>query len=149
MTFSQQALRGLAVAGAVLLVAACSSRETPNLEVNEPVPEPQTEQLSQGPWKARNITEALSGRTFAYTDAKGSGQVTYHSDYTFSYREEGKGEGTGIWQPSDEQLCEAYDPTAFLPRGSPSRCHPFSTADNGYSVGTKKLRPAGTAASVQ
>ena len=67
------------------------------------------------------------------------GQVTYNSDYTFSYREDGKGEGTGIWQPSDEQLCEAFDPTSFMPRGSPSRCHPFSAIDNTYTVGTKKL----------
>jgi hypothetical protein len=126
----------------VLLVAACSSsNKTSDVAINEP--EPQTESVPQdGPWKARNITEALSDRTFAYTDGGRNGQVTYNSDYTFSYREEGKGEGTGIWQPSDEQLCEAFDPTSFLPRGSPSRCHPFSSIDNTFTVGSKRLRPA-------
>ena len=132
-----------ALASAMLIVlAACSSSSDapPDLSVNEP--EPQTEAVPQDSWKARNIIEALSGRTFAYTDGNRRGQVTYNSDYTFSYREDGKGEGTGIWQPSDQQLCEAFDPTSFMPRGSPSRCQPFSAVDDTFSVGTKKLRPA-------
>ena len=130
-----QVFRSVLAVSGILFVAACSSsNDTPNVSINEP--EPQTETVPQGPWKARNITEALSDRTFAYTDGKTSGQVTYNSDYTFSYREDGKGEGTGIWQPSDEQLCEAFDPTNFMPRGSPSRCHPFSAIDNTFAVGS-------------
>jgi hypothetical protein len=126
----------------LLLLAACSSSDNaPSVAIDEPQPQP-TETQPQGPWKARNITQALSDRTFNYADGNRRGQVTYNSDYTFSYREDGKGEGTGIWQPSDEQLCEAFDPTSFMPRGSPSRCHPFSAIDNTYTVGTKKLNPA-------
>lgn len=127
--------------GGFLLLAACSSSDNaPSVAIDEP--DPQIETQPQGPWKARNITEALSDRTFSYTDGNRHGQVTYNSDYTFSYREDGKGEGTGIWQPSDEQLCEAFDPTSFMPRGSPSRCHPFNAIDNTFTVGTKRLRPA-------
>jgi hypothetical protein len=141
MIMQFRVFRTALMASSVLLVAACSSsNDTPDVSINEP--EPQTETAPQGPWKARNITEALSDRTFAYTDGNRNGQVTYNSDYTFSYREEGKGEGTGIWQPSDEQLCEAFDPTSFLPRGSPSRCHPFSAVEDTFTVGSKRLRPA-------
>jgi hypothetical protein len=136
-------LRNWLAAGAVLLVAACSSSESPSVSMNDVPPEPEPQPaVQQGPWKAKNITDALSDRTFNYSDGKSSGQVTYNSDFTFTYREEGKGEGTGIWQPSNEQLCEAFDPTSFMPRGSPSRCHPFSAIDNTYAVGTKRLNPA-------
>jgi hypothetical protein len=142
MSMLSYIIRAALVSTTLVVLVACSSSDdaAPDLSINEP--EPQTETGSQGPWKARNIIEALSGRTFTYTDGKRQGQVTYNSDYTFSYREEGKGEGTGIWQPSDEQLCEAFDPTSFMPRGSPSRCQPFSAIDDTYSIGTKKLHPA-------
>src|SRR5689334_18509603 len=84
----------------LLLLAACSSSDNaPSVAIDEPQPQP-TETQPQGPWKARNITQALSDRTFNYADGNRRGQVTYNSDYTFSYREDGKGEGTGIWQPS-------------------------------------------------
>lgn len=131
------------VTSGMLVLAACASRESPDVTVSEPPPtEPEVGTLPQGPWKAGNISQALAGKSFSYVMGASRGNVTYNSDFTFTYTEEGKGEGTGIWQPSDESLCEAYDPTKFLPRGSPSRCQPFSTIENTYAVGSKRLTPA-------
>lgn len=135
-------LRGSAMVGLMLIVTACASGGSPDPSLTETSSAPSTEQLPPGPWKAVNISQALSGKTFSYVNGGKSGQVTYNGDFTFVYQEEGKGQGSGIWQPSDDSLCEAFDPSSDLPQGSPSRCLPFSTIGNAFAVGSKRLRPA-------
>ena len=127
----------------MLGLTGCASSKTSDSTVEDTgvATAPPAGPLSQGPWTASNISRTLSGHTFGYVNGGSSGQVTYNSDFTFSYQEQGKGQGTGIWQPTDNALCEAFDPTSALPKGTPSRCLPFSTVGDAYAVGGKRLRP--------
>jgi hypothetical protein len=129
------ALAGMALTA--LLLGACSSDkpdvDDPGVTTTEPGPT-----IPSGPLKAGDIMRILSGNSFRYTRGGGrTGTTTFNSDGTFSYQEEGKGEGTGIWQASDGSLCEAFNPTSFLPRGTRTECSPFKqTAQGSYSAGS-------------
>ena len=125
------------VAFAAILLVACSSSNSRVDVTNPAVPEPPPT-VSTGPMKAGDIMRALSGNSFRYTrGGNRAGTTTFNSDGTFSYQETGKGEGTGIWQASDGSLCEAFNPTSFLPRGTRTECHPFKqSADGAYSAGS-------------
>jgi hypothetical protein len=128
-------------AGVILaagLLAACSSSDksidtTTGPTATEPPPA-----VSTAPLKAGEIMRILSGNSFRYTrPVNRTGTTTFNSDGTFSYQENGKGEGSGIWQASDGSLCEAFNPTSFLPRGTRTECHPFKqTAGGAYSAGS-------------
>jgi hypothetical protein len=138
---------------ALLALAGCSSSSSVSdtfapETVNGP-PEPiesttlpkQTIADSNGPMEAGAIMAALSGRSFNFSRGKRSGTIEYLSDGTFSYEEAGKGQGTGIWQASSGKLCEAFDPTSFLPKGTKSECHPFVAKDGAYIAGPSRLTP--------
>jgi len=131
-------LDGPACAGLLLVAVAlggCSSDKTDISDPGITDPGPTT---PTGPLKAGDIMRILSGNSFRYTrDGNRTGTTTFNSDGTFSYQEDGKGEGTGIWQASDGSLCEAFNPTSFLPRGTRTECSPFQqTAQGSYSAGT-------------
>ncbi|MGE3872707.1 MAG: hypothetical protein AB7F74_07100 [Parvibaculaceae bacterium] len=120
------------------LLAACSSSNkgidtATGPTVTEPPPTVPT-----GPMKAGEIMRVLSGNSFRYKrPVNRTGTVTFNSDGTFSYQENGKGEGSGIWQASDGSLCEAFNPTSFLPRGTRTECQAFKQAANGsFSAGS-------------
>jgi hypothetical protein len=124
----------------LLALTGCSSGGvTPDAQVNEPITTQPIEPLPLGPLTAVQISNALKERTFSYTAGPRRGKVTYYADGTFTYDEVGKGSGTGIWQASDGKLCEARDPTAFLPKGTPSTCSPFSANGTIYIAGTMRL----------
>jgi hypothetical protein len=119
-----------------IFLVACSSSDS-RIDATEPAVTEQPPAVSTGPMKAGDIMRALSGNSFRYTrSGNRAGTTTFNSDGTFSYQESGKGEGTGIWQASDGSLCEAFNPTSFLPRGTRTECHPFSqSAEGAYSAG--------------
>jgi hypothetical protein len=122
---------------ALSLLTACGSSDKSLDNVTGPaVGEPQ-QAVPSGPIKAGDIMRILSGNTFHYTrPINRTGTTTFNSDGTFSYQEDGKGEGSGIWQASDGSLCEAFNPTTFLPRGTRTECHPFTqTAEGAYTAG--------------
>jgi hypothetical protein len=128
---------------AVGLLAGCSSSdksidETTGPGVTDPPPTVPT-----GPMKAGDIMRVLSGNSFRYTrPVNRTGTTTFNSDGTFSYQENGKGEGTGIWQASDGSLCEAFNPTSFLPRGTRTECQSFKqTAEGAFSAGSATFEP--------
>lgn len=137
---------GVALAVLAMLAACSSSSDQANLETAEgvtPPPQPQaSEPLPTGPLSAAQISKALSERSFTFSGEGRSGTITFYADGTFSYEEAGKGPGTGIWQSSDGKLCEAYNPTSFLPRGTPSTCNPFSSDGSVFTAGTIQLKPA-------
>jgi hypothetical protein len=154
--FRTQTLFGAPLAlAALLLLAACTgSSGTSENQISDsqavPVPdepvadEPQADALPppSGPLKAADIMQALSEKTFNYTKGSKAGTVTYFKDGTFSYTESGKGAGTGIWQASEGKLCESYNPTSFLPKGTRSECHPFTSTGSNYVAGQMQLTPA-------
>jgi hypothetical protein len=127
--------------GALLLavfLCACSSKtqETAVIE-----PETQVAPAPNGLVKAAEIMQALSNRSFKYTRGSRTGTVTFNSDGTFGYEEVGKGPGTGVWQASDGALCEAFDPTSFLPQGTRSECQPFKAAGGSFYAGSARFVP--------
>jgi hypothetical protein len=142
-------LRFLSFAAFLLLAACSSSSTTSENDIGDaqtvPVPdEPQADALPEptGPMTAANIMQTLSDKTFNYTAGAKAGTVSYYADGTFSYTEVGKGAGTGVWQASDGKLCQAYNPTSFLPRGTRSECHPFTASGGSYTAGQTQLSPA-------
>ncbi|QIG50088.1 hypothetical protein G5V57_21610 [Nordella sp. HKS 07] len=124
------------IAFVALLLGACSSSSTRVDDTGVSVPPPPT--VPTGPMKAGEIMKILSGNSFRFTRAGNrTGTTTFNSDGTFSYQENGKGEGTGIWQASDGSLCEAFNPTSFLPRGTRTECSPFKQTSQGtYAAGS-------------
>ncbi len=131
-----------AVAVLAVVVAGCSSSSNPDIEPAIEAPAaPIAEPLATGPFTAAQIAKALGEKTFAYSGT-GSGTVTFYADGTMSYEEAGKGSGTGIWQASDGSLCQARNPTSFLPKGTPSSCQPFSSDGMRYTAGSMQLQPS-------
>lgn len=134
----------LATAGLSFGLAACSS-SSPDIAPVAPVttapiasaPEP----LPMGPLTAPMITKALAERKFTFAMPGRKGTVTYYKDSTFEYDEAGKGTGTGIWQAADGKLCEARNPTNFLPKGTPSTCVPITSDGTRLTAGAMQLIP--------
>jgi hypothetical protein len=122
-----------------LLCACSSSKGTQESAMVEP--ELQVTPAPNTPLKAAEIMQALSNRTFKYARGPRSGTVTFNSDGTFGYEEVGKGPGTGVWQASDGALCEAFDPTSFLPQGTRSECQPFKAAGGNFYAGQARFEP--------
>jgi hypothetical protein len=121
----------------LLFLAACSSSSERLGDPASPgMVEPTPAAPSLTTMRAGDIMRILSGNSFRFTRGSRTGTTTFNADGTFSYQENGKGEGTGIWQASDGSLCEAFNPTSFLPRGTRTECHPFTqTAEGSYSSG--------------
>lgn len=91
--------------------------------------------------KAAEIMRSLSGKSFRYTRGSNSGTMTFMSDGTFTYQEDGKGNGSGVWQASEGQLCQARNPSRSLPNGTRSECSPFQPSSNGFKAGATTFNP--------
>lgn len=144
-------LRGLAgstLLAAGLALAACShSTPAPDLA---PAATPATPPppamaaptaLPTGALTAPMITGALAERKFTFAAPGRKGTVTYFRDGTFEYDEAGKGTGTGLWQAGQGKLCEARNPTSFLPKGTPSTCAPITSDGTRLTAGSMQLIP--------
>lgn len=135
-------LAALGAAGLVLSACASGGKSTPDLA---PAPPAVTMQpvapLPTGPMTAADITRAMGDRKFSFASAGRKGTITYFKDGTFEYDETGKGTGTGIWQASDGKLCEARNPTSFLPKGTPSSCSKITSDGTRFTVGSTQLIP--------
>jgi hypothetical protein len=136
-------LKLVLISSACLGLAACSSNTSPDLAPVAPAAPiaAQPEPLPTGPLTAASISKALSERRFTYAAPGRKGTVTYYKDGTFEYDEAGKGTGTGIWQPADGKLCEARNPTSFLPKGTPSACAPITSDGTRLTAGAMQLIP--------
>jgi hypothetical protein len=128
-----------AMALIVLSMDACASRSVEPTPVT--APEPQIDPIPAAPMKAAVIMQKLSDKSFKYALNGRTGTVTFNADGTFDYQETGKGKGTGVWQASDGALCEAFDPTSFLPQGTRSECQPFKVAGTTYFAGPARFDP--------
>ncbi|MEI7599815.1 MAG: hypothetical protein WCJ41_10890 [Aestuariivirga sp.] len=145
-------LSGLALATVALGLAACaSSSSSPDLApatqapgapvamapvAPAPGPLPVGNALSAG-----DITKALAERKFTYAAPGNKGTVTFYGDGTFEYDQAGKGTGTGIWQASNGKLCQARNPTSWLPKGTPSMCSPITSDGMRLTSGPMQLTP--------
>jgi hypothetical protein len=133
----------LAVAG--LALAGCSSGGSSTSASLPPAEPAVTMQpvapLPTGAMTAADITRAMADRRFSFAAAGRKGTITYFKDGTFEYQETGKGTGTGVWQASDGKLCEARNPTTFLPKGTPSTCNKITSDGSRFTVGPMQLIP--------
>ena len=142
-----RSVSGLMLAAAALGLAACaSSKSTPDLAPAVPAPMTTAPSApaplpSGGSLTAADITRVLSERKFTYAAPSRKGTVTFYSDGTFEYDEAGKGTGTGIWQAGDGKLCQARNPTSFLPKGTPSACSPITSDGTRLTTGQMQLIP--------
>lgn len=142
MRRDSRALRILTLGAAGLALAACASNAPAPVAPIEPaITQQPMAPLPTGSLKAADISRALSERRFSFASAGRKGTVTYFGDGTFEYEETGKGTGTGIWQATDGKLCEARNPTSFLPKGTPSSCSSISSDGSRFTVGSMQLIP--------
>jgi hypothetical protein len=141
-TRNNRLLAGMALAAMGLGLAACGMGGGPKTDLAPvttapPAPAP----LPVGPLSAADTTQALSERKFTFAAPGRKGTVTFFRDGTFEYDEAGKGIGTGIWQAANGKLCEARNPTSFLPKGTPSTCSSISSDGTRITAGNMQLTP--------
>lgn len=82
-----------------------------------------------------DIRNVLSGKSWRWTGPNNSGVTVYASDGTSLVEVTGKGTTTGTWSAKDGQLCEAFAPAPFLPKGVAMNCQPMTGSGNVYQVG--------------
>ena len=115
---------------AILLIslglAACASKQDQNF--GPPAAAPTG--LSQA-----DINNILSGKSWRWSGPNNSGVTLYASDGTSLVEVTGKGTTTGTWSAKDGQLCEAFAPAPFLPKGVALNCQPITGSGNVYQVG--------------
>ena len=148
MRFSR-GITGLVLASMALGLAACASSKTsPDLAPAAPAPitmapvAPAPGPLAVGnALSAADITNALAERKFTYAAPNMKGTVTFYRDGTFEYDQAGKGTGTGIWQASAGKLCQARNPTSWLPKGTPSTCLPITSDGMRLTAGPIQYTP--------
>ena len=125
-------VRTLSIAMIACLAAGCSSdptgvRVVNGLSTSKPAPEPIRT------FSAAEIQAAITGKTFQYTRADGNGFVTYKADGSFEYQDDAKGTGTGRWQASGAQFCEAFG------TGAEMVCGEFKTTGDAYFAAKSRL----------
>lgn len=141
---------GLMLAAVALGLAACaSSKSSPDLAPAVPAAPIATAPVAPAPsplpvgtaLTAGDITNALAERKFTYAAPNMKGTVTFYRDGTFEYDQAGKGTGTGIWQASNGKLCQARNPTNWLPKGTPSTCLPITSDGMRLTAGPIQYTP--------
>lgn len=113
-----------------LLAAGCSlSGGSSDSSSDEPV-------AAQG-MAASEIRTILAGKSWRFQGPNNTGTTLYAEDGSSLVEVDGKGTTKGRWTTKDGQLCESFDPAAFLPGGVPMSCYPFSrgAAPNTYQAG--------------
>ena len=76
----------------------------------------------------------LAGGTWSYEYRGQRGTITYHTDGTFAYQQQGVGSGTGRWEMRDGKFCQAVS-------GSRDRCVSLRQAGKAVYIGHVKLTP--------
>jgi hypothetical protein len=82
-----------------------------------------------------DIQNILTGKSWRWSGPNNSGVTVYASDGTSLVEVTGKGTTTGTWSAKDGQLCEAFAPAPFLPKGVALNCQPMTGSGNVYQVG--------------
>ena len=135
------ALVALLTAAATLQACASGGKSTPDLAPVDPIITQPVAPLPTGALTAADITRAMAERKFSFATSGRKGTITYFKDGTFEYDEAGKGAGTGVWQAADGKLCEARNPTNFLPKGTPSTCSKITSDGTRFTAGSLQLIP--------
>lgn len=110
----------------LLGLAACANQQDQSFAPTTTTP---------GLLSAADIRAALSGKSWRWSGPNNSGVTLYASDGTSLVEVTGKGTTTGTWSAKDGQLCEAFAPAPFLPKGVAMNCQPITGSGNVYQVG--------------
>ena len=96
-----------------------------------------SEPLAPQGLSATEIRSILAGKSWRFQGPNNTGTTLYAEDGSSLVEVDGKGTTKGRWTTKDGQLCESFDPAAFLPGGVPMSCYPFSngSAPNTYEAG--------------
>ena len=113
-----------AIALISLGLSACANQQ------DQSFTQPAPTGLSQG-----DIQNILSGKSWRWSGPNNSGVTLYATDGTSLVEVTGKGTTTGTWSAKDGQLCEAFAPAPFLPKGVALNCQPITGSGNVYQVG--------------
>ena len=92
---------------------------------------------------AADIRGILSGKSWRFVGPNNTGTTLYAEDGTSLVEVDGKGKTNGRWKAEEGQLCESFDPAAFLPSGVPMSCYAFSGSGGTYQVGKATFTLAG------
>lgn len=95
------------------------------------------EPLAPQGMSATEIRTILAGKSWRFQGPNNTGTTLYAADGSSLVEVDGKGTTKGRWTTKDGQLCESFDPAAFLPGGVPMSCYPFSkgSAPGSYQAG--------------
>ena len=107
---------------------------------SQPIPAPMPAEATS--LNAAQIKVLLTGKSWSWMGPKNSGVTLFASDGTSLVQVTGKGTTGGKWQARDGQLCESFNPAAFLPQGVPMTCQPFTGTAGNYKVGQATFRLA-------
>lgn len=126
-------VRTLSIAGAVALLAACSTgpkgiriSSDGTSATTDKTPEPIRN------FSAAEIRTAVVGKTFQYTRPDGNGYVTYNADGSLQYQDDSGKSGEGKWTASGSQYCET--------RGAnPPECGDFKYTGDAYWAAKSRL----------
>lgn len=83
-------------------------------------------------FSANEIRSAIAGKTFQYTRPDGNGMISYSSDGSFEFQDDGKGAGSGRWTASGEQFCESFG-------NRPMECGVFKYTGDAYFAANSRL----------
>ena len=128
MTGARHKLAALALLG--LVVAGCTTGGTDSGSDETLAPAPSG-------MSAAEIRSVLAGKSWRFKGPNNTGTTLYAEDGSSLVEVDGKGTTKGKWMTKDGQLCESFDPAAFLPGGVPMSCYPFSkgSAPGSYQAG--------------
>jgi hypothetical protein len=125
-------------AGALLLVAGCSSTDTSGVKIlsgggpsaASANATPQAQPIRM--LSAEEIRSTLIGKTWQYTRAESSGFITYNADGSLTFQDDVKGEGRGTWSAVQGELCQSIG-------GQPTECNEFKSTGDAYHAGKIRL----------
>lgn len=126
-------IRTLSIAGAVALLAACSTGPK-GIRISSDGSSATTDKTPEEirNFSADEIRSAVVGKTFQYTRPDGNGYVTYNADGSLQYQEDSGNAGEGRWTASGSQYCET--------RGSkPPECGDFKYTGDAYWAAKSRL----------
>jgi hypothetical protein len=122
----------LALAAVAVVVAGCEGGANKNIRIVDGASSSRAEPQPIRTLSAEEIFATVSGKTFQYTRAEGTGLVTFNSDGTSSIQDDVKGTQSGTWSANGGELCESLG-------GTPTRCGEFKSTGDAYFAGKDRF----------
>ncbi len=122
----------MALAAITIVVAGCEGGANKNIRVVDGAATSRAEPEPIRTLSAEEIFGTVSGKTFQYTRAEGTGLITFSSDGTSTIQDDVKGTLSGTWSANGGELCESV-------AGTPTRCGEFKSTGDAYFAGKDRF----------